>query len=225
MSGLFAALFVGPAWWVVLLVAGLALAAVAYWLGRRHAVESVEAASERSARGLSLLDPGPPSVEELARPRAVTPPAKPLVAVTPEGGPTRGRLTGVRVLAVDDDRDWRELLTRILAGAGAEAHVAASAAEALRLFDAWHPDVVLSDLAMPGMDGYALSDAIRTRPGRVVPMVAMSAHGSAHERIRTARAGFAAHLTKPVLADELIKTLGRAAAGPVLGAREARRVV
>ena len=80
---------------------------------------------------------------------------------------------------------------------------------------------------MPGMDGYALMDAVAARrgTGRPLPMVAMSAHGSAHERIRTARAGFVAHLTKPILADELIKTLGRAAADPAQGAREERRVV
>jgi CheY-like chemotaxis protein len=136
------------------------------------------------------------------------------------------RLSGIRILAVDDDGDWRELLTRILTAAGAEAQVVPSAAEALRLLDDWRPDVVLTDLAMPGTDGYALAAAIAARKGRIgqIPTVAMSAHGSAHERIRTARAGFMAHLTKPVLADDLIKTLGRAV-DPGRRAPTERRVV
>jgi CheY-like chemotaxis protein len=120
-------------------------------------------------------------------------------------------LAGVRVLAVDDEADWRELLGHILGGAGADARIAASAAEAIAVFDEWRPDIVLTDIAMPGTDGYGLLSAIRGRggAGRAVPAVAMTAHAGIQERTRTARAGFAEHLSKPIPPHELIGAVRR----------------
>jgi signal transduction histidine kinase/ActR/RegA family two-component response regulator len=124
-------------------------------------------------------------------------------------------LTGLRVLAVDDEPDWRELLVHILGAAGADARIAASAAEAIQIFetDGWRPDVVLTDIAMPVTDGYGLLASIRGRggAGRAVPAVAMTAHAGAQERARTARAGFAEHLSKPVAPHELIDAVRRVA--------------
>ena len=122
-------------------------------------------------------------------------------------------LTGLRVLAVDDEPDWRELLGHILGAAGADARVAASAAEAIRIFEGWRPDVVLTDIAMPVTDGYGLLSSIRGRggAGRAVPAIAMTAHAGTLERTRTARAGFAEHLAKPIPPHELIEAVRRVA--------------
>ena len=123
-------------------------------------------------------------------------------------------LAGLRVLAVDDEPDWRELLGHILGGAGAEARIAGSAAEAIQIFETWRPDVVLTDIAMPITDGYGLLSSIRGRggAGRAVPAIAMTAHAGSLERTRTARAGFAEHLAKPIPPHELIEAVRRVAA-------------
>jgi CheY-like chemotaxis protein len=122
-------------------------------------------------------------------------------------------LAGVRVLAVDDEPDWRELLGHILGSAGADARIAASAAEAIQILEGWRPDVVLTDIAMPITDGYGLLSSIRGRggAGRAVPAIAMTAHAGAQERSRTARAGFAEHLAKPVPPRDLIEAVRRIA--------------
>jgi signal transduction histidine kinase/ActR/RegA family two-component response regulator len=122
-------------------------------------------------------------------------------------------LGGVRVLAVDDEPDWRELLAHILAAAGADARIAASAAEAIQVFEGWRPDVVVTDIAMPVTDGYGLLASIRGRggAGRAVPAIAMTAHAGAQERTRSARAGFAEHLAKPIPPHELIDAVRRVA--------------
>lgn len=122
-------------------------------------------------------------------------------------------LAGIRVLAVDDEPDWCDLLGRILTSAGADARIARSAAEGLRIYDEWRPDVLLTDIAMPGTDGYGLLAAIRSRAsnGDAVPALAMTAHAGAQERSRTARAGFVEHLAKPIPPQELIDSLRRVA--------------
>jgi signal transduction histidine kinase/ActR/RegA family two-component response regulator len=140
-------------------------------------------------------------------------PARPIEALTSAG---ETPLRGVRVLAVDDEPDWRELLGHILGAAGAEARIAASAAEAIQILETWRPDVVLTDIAMPGTDGYGLLASIRGRggAGRAVPAVAMTAHANAEERSRTARAGFAEHLAKPIPPHELVDAVRRVAEQP-----------
>jgi len=129
-------------------------------------------------------------------------------AITPSA-----ELAGLRVLAVDDEPDWRELLGHILGAAGADARIAASAAEAIQIFEGWRPDVVLTDIAMPGTDGYGLLASIRGRggAGRAVPAIAMTAHAGTQERMRTGRAGFAEHLAKPIPPHELIAAVRRVA--------------
>jgi signal transduction histidine kinase/ActR/RegA family two-component response regulator len=136
----------------------------------------------------------------------------------PSSGETRAAtavapLAGIRVLAVDDEPDWCDLLGRILTSAGADARIARSAAEGLRIYDEWRPDVLLTDIAMPGTDGYGLLAAIRSRAasGTAVPALAMTAHAGAQERSRTARAGFVDHLAKPIPPQDLIESLRRVA--------------
>jgi CheY-like chemotaxis protein len=144
-----------------------------------------------------------PALGDDADVRAATADAPDAQAATP--------LAGVRVLAVDDEPDWRELLGHILDAAGSESRIAGTAAEALQILDTWRPDVVLTDIAMPGTDGYGLLAAIRSRGGaaRALPVVAMTAHAGTPERTRTARAGFADHLSKPIPPRELVDAVRR----------------
>jgi len=131
----------------------------------------------------------------------------------PKAAASDSPLAGLRVLAVDDEPDWRELLGHILGAAGADARIAGSAAEAIQILEGWRPDVVLTDIAMPVTDGYGLLSSIRSRggAGRAVPAIAMTAHAGTQERIRTARAGFAEHLAKPIPPHELIEAVRRVA--------------
>jgi signal transduction histidine kinase/ActR/RegA family two-component response regulator len=158
--------------------------------------------------------PGHGSTFTVTLPRLTDMPADARPAAAEAPAATNGTpLAGIRVLAVDDEPDWCDLLARILASAGADARIARSAAEGLRIYDEWRPDVVLTDIAMPGTDGYALLAAIRSRApsGAAVPALAMTAHAGAQERTRTARAGFVDHLAKPIPPQDLIESLRRVA--------------
>ncbi|HSE99201.1 MAG TPA: PAS domain-containing protein, partial [Blastocatellia bacterium] len=110
-------------------------------------------------------------------------------------------LYGLRVLVVDDEADARDLLVISIEQHGAEAKAAASSREALDLFEQWRPDVVVSDIAMPGEDGYDLMTKIRSLPpsqGGLVPAIALTAYTREEDRIRSLSAGFQMHLPKPV---------------------------
>jgi CheY-like chemotaxis protein len=108
-------------------------------------------------------------------------------------------LAGLRVLVVDDDRDTREMVTVILQRAGADVAGAGSTDEALRHADAGAPDVVVSDLAMPARDGYALLRALHGRGlARSLVTVALTAHARREDRERALGAGYDAYVTKPV---------------------------
>ena len=101
----------------------------------------------------------------------------------------------------------------IASAADAAIRASAPAAEAIQNFEGWRPDVVLTDIAMPITDGYGLLSSIRGRggAGRAVPAIAMTAHAGTQERTRTARAGFAEHLAKPIPPHELIEAVRRVA--------------
>jgi len=122
--------------------------------------------------------------------------------------PLRGR----RILIVDDQQDARDLLAFVLTRFGAEVHVAERGADALELLMAQEFDVLLSDIAMPGLDGYALIRQVRAagaRTDRPLRAVAVTAHTGAEVWRRTLAAGFDACATKPVDADELLDLLER----------------
>lgn len=111
------------------------------------------------------------------------------------------RLEGVRVLVVDDEPDALDLVSRALKQDGAEVRLAASAAEALGAIDELNPDVLISDIAMPGQDGYELIRQLRSRErpeGRRLPAVALTAFARKEDRERALRAGYQEHLAKPV---------------------------
>jgi CheY-like chemotaxis protein len=112
----------------------------------------------------------------------------------------------VTVLVVDDEPDARELVRRILERCPARPVTAASAAEALEAARAGGVDVLLSDIGMPGEDGYALIRAVRALPGDAgrVPAAALTAFARSEDRRRALLAGYQIHLAKPVEAGELI---------------------
>ena len=108
-------------------------------------------------------------------------------------------LTGVSVLVVEDNDDSRKLLQTILLRAGAVVQIAESAATALRILAGEWPDIIISDIEMPGEDGYSLISAIRRTPGlATLPVIALTAHASETERDRALASGFNAHVAKPI---------------------------
>ncbi len=115
-------------------------------------------------------------------------------------------LEGIRVLVVDDEPDSRELARRLLSKNHATVDVAEGVDEAMLLFQANPPDVVLSDIGMPHKDGYELMRAIRAlgSPSGTVPAVALTALARPEDRKRAMLAGFQAHVSKPVDPGELI---------------------
>jgi signal transduction histidine kinase/CheY-like chemotaxis protein len=116
-------------------------------------------------------------------------------------------LTGIRVLIVEDDDDARALVAKVLEGQGAFVKAVSSAREALAALEKERVDVLLSDIEMPGTDGYQLIRELRLRPsqqGGSVPAVALTAYARTEDRLRALRAGFQLHLSKPVQPAELI---------------------
>lgn len=117
---------------------------------------------------------------------------------------------GASVLVVDDEEDARELVRRILADRGAEVRTAGSAEEALRLIAEAAPSVLVSDIGMPGTDGYGFIRRLREeRPGsaRDLPAIALTAFARSEDRTRALLAGFQSHIAKPVEAAELVATV------------------
>jgi len=117
------------------------------------------------------------------------------------------------VMVVDDDLDTCDTIGAVLESAGAEVRTCASATEALRVMDAWVPDILVSDLAMPGDDGFALIRKVRARRaeegGRMVA-VALTAYGRSEDRARALSAGFQMHLRKPVAPSHLVNVVASA---------------
>lgn len=116
-------------------------------------------------------------------------------------------LNGLRVLVVEDDPDARELVSTILADAGAVVESASSAAEGFEAVRTFQPQLLLSDIGMPGEDGYSLIRRVRrldAAEGGAVPSIALSAFTSAQDRSRALRSGFTVHLGKPVMVHELV---------------------
>jgi len=132
----------------------------------------------------------------------------------PEGPPSLGaqlsaaatsaediRLDGVRLLVVDDDDDSRDLIGYMLEGQGATVACASSAAEALGLLAESRPDVLVSDIGMPDVNGYSLIRRVRRLPGERggrTPAIALTAYARTEDGERAFAAGFQAHVTKPV---------------------------
>ena len=142
----------------------------------------------------------------------------PRVTETPTNGiVTAAMLMGVRLLVVDDDPGARELISGMLEGFGAQVSVAESGQAALSLLFAQRPDVLIADLGMPGMDGYALIEQVRALDpdfGGLTPAVAVTAYASPQDRLRALQAGYQNHVAKPVEAEELAIVIASLAGRP-----------
>jgi signal transduction histidine kinase len=145
------------------------------------------------------------------------PKALPALALDGSAGPPLlddGReapaLKGMRLLVVEDEQDAREALTLLLSRAGASVRDAPTVQGARLVLEQWIPDAVVSDIGLPGEDGYALLPTIRaleTRCGRFLPTIALTAYARPQDRARAAASGFTRYIVKPVDADDLLATL------------------
>ena len=116
-------------------------------------------------------------------------------------------LSGLQVLVVDDEDDARELIQRILTDCNADVLTAATAIEALNLLQHARPDLLVSDLGMPELDGHGLLDRIRAlgpARGGDLPAIALTAFARSEDRLKALASGFLTHISKPVEPDELI---------------------
>jgi PAS domain S-box-containing protein len=126
------------------------------------------------------------------------------------GSHTPTTALGVRVLIVEDDPETRDILAAILERAGFSYRVATRASEALSVLDDWQPDVIVSDIGMPDMDGYEFARQLRARPpaqGGNIPALAVSAFARAEDRELALRSGYQAHVAKPVEPGDLVKLI------------------
>ena len=123
------------------------------------------------------------------------------------------RFSGIEILVIDDEMDSLNILTLVFEQEGAEVKSAASAQEALDIFNSSTPDLIISDIGMPEVDGYTLITKIRALPqGEKLPAIALSAYAGEVDRQRSLEVGFQEHLNKPVdiynLLDVTIGLLG-----------------
>ena len=173
----------------------------------KHIVElhggRIEARSQGVGHG-ATFEAHLPINPVLAAPITLAPPA--MTSLDVAAPPLRG----VRVLIVDDDPDARELLRYVLGTSGMHVRMASSADDALSQLEDDKPDIVMSDIGMPGIDGYTLIRRIRTLPDpalRDLPVVALTAFTRSGDRNRALVEGFNAHLGKPAEPDDLVRVI------------------
>jgi signal transduction histidine kinase/CheY-like chemotaxis protein len=119
-------------------------------------------------------------------------------------------LEGIRVMSVDDDPDARDLLASLLQQYGADVLVVASAAEVLANLASFRPDVLVSDIGMPEMDGYTLIQQIRALPpdqGGQIPAIALTAYAREGDYQQAISSGYQRHITKPLDPEELVRAI------------------
>ena len=132
-------------------------------------------------------------------------------------------LHGLRILVVDDEPDSRELVATILKRCGGEVRCSKSAAEAIRAFKEWHPDLLISDIAMPNEDGFILLKKLRSlksKRAKQIPAVALSAYASDEDRSLALEKGFQLHLPKPIEPDHLVTSIAAALGRTVEATRQ-----
>ncbi|HBB86156.1 MAG TPA: hybrid sensor histidine kinase/response regulator [Blastocatellia bacterium] len=122
-------------------------------------------------------------------------------------------LKGLRILVVDDEADSRDLVSAILTRCGSDVNCCESAAEGMKAFKTWKPDLLVSDIGMPVEDGYSLITKLRklkTKRAREIPAVALTAYATKEDRARTLSSGFQVHVAKPIDPEKLIISIARA---------------
>ena len=131
------------------------------------------------------------------------------------------KLQGLHVLVVDDEASVRDLLAMTLSKCGASVTVASSVRDALNAMRARNPDVIVSDIAMPEVDGYEFIRTIRglaAREGAEVPVIALTAYASLQDQNRALELGFNQHLSKPVDPIDLVRAIVGAKRSPAQNA-------
>jgi PAS domain S-box-containing protein len=183
---------------------GLGLAIV------RHVVElhggSSSASSEGAGRGSTFAVRFPIATSD-GEPRKA-----PIADVMPGAAPDRLAGKGMRLLVVEDDPETREILAAILDRGGFSHRLAGSARDALQMLDSWLPDVIVSDIGMPDVDGYEFVRALRARPaekGGRIPALALSAFARGEDRKLALASGYQAHVAKPVDPADLVAAITR----------------
>jgi PAS domain S-box-containing protein len=176
---------------------GLGLSLVRY-LVELHG-GAVEAQSGGVGKGATFIVDLPVTPAEISLPDA---PVEPIPLL----------LDGTHVLVVDDEPDTRHILSAMLQRFGARVRTAGSVEEGLEALNHDSTDIVISDLAMPGQDGYALIRRLRQRPSPHLPVIAVSALGSMDDRNDVLAAGFDDYLRKPVDPEQLVSAVARVVA-------------
>ena len=169
----------------------------------------VEARSEGDGRGSSFVVSLPINNTQLTPPKQDR--ARPALRSNELKSPQELQsLQGLKLLVIDDEPDALSYLERVLAMCGAEVRTGASAAAALASIDDFHPDVLISDISMPDVDGYSLIQELRQTKHNL-PAIALTAFARTEDRTRSLRAGFSAHISKPVEPAELVATVAAVA--------------
>ena len=173
----------------------------------RHIVEmhggSIEAASAGEGEGSTFTVTLPLSLRDEEAARAGR-------SSDDDAAPAESALAGVRILVVDDEEDAREAMVVLLSQAGAAVQSVGSTAEAMDLLRERPPDLLLSDIAMPGEDGYALIRQVRALAadcGGRIPAAALTAYATLEDRRKALLAGYDEHIPKPVDPTRLIATV------------------
>ncbi|MCC5652567.1 PAS domain S-box protein [Nostoc sp. XA013] len=168
----------------------------------RHVVElhggTIQAQSQGIGQGATFTVNLP--ILEESRQESLSPPSPPS-PLSPN------LLTNLRVLVVDDEADVRQWITAVLEESGAKVSTFSSTRQALEALEELHPDVLISDIGMPGEDGYALMRKIReieAEQGGRIPAVALTGYARVEDYKEALAAGFQLHIAKPVRAAELI---------------------
>ena len=178
---------------------------------------TVAVASDGEGRGarftVTLPLAAPPDLrEEALRP-----------ATSAEAATDRVSLSGIRVLVVDDEVDAADFVRQLLESYGASVAIATSSREALDVMAKTAPDILVSDIGLPEMDGYQLLEQIRRKEageGGTIPAIALTAFARSEDRTRALLAGYQAHLAKPIESNELVATV--ASFADLVSARGAR---
>lgn len=180
---------------------GLGLSIVRYLVEHHGGVIEAQSAGEGQGATFRVMFPRLTQYNGISKPAVANSPDYDGVISAEEAS-----LEGLRILVVDDEADFRDVITEMLLQAKAEVLTVTSCAEALEALELWDPDVMLADIEMPGEDGYSLLRKVRglePKHGGSIPAAALTAYGRPEDRVRALKAGYQIYLSKPVDPHEL----------------------